>query len=78
MREDRGGKTVTILAAISCYGLEQFILVEGGVNAPTWCYFIAELQRKVVPKILKRNDKMKKEDILFLYDNALPHNGSIS
>jgi len=43
VREARGGKTMTLLAATTIYGIELFILIEGGVKAPTWCYFISEV-----------------------------------
>ena len=45
VREDRGGKIFTLLAATSCAGLELFMLLEGSVDTPTWCYFINELQK---------------------------------
>ena len=54
------------------------MIIEGGVTAPVWCYFITEVQRQVFPKMLKRNPGMKKEDILLLYDNCKSHNKSIS
>ena len=54
------------------------MIIEGGVTAPVWCYFITEVQRQVIPKMLKRNPGMKKEDILLLYDNCKSHNKSIS
>ena len=78
VREDRGGKTLTLLAATSCFGVELFMIIEGGATAPVWCYFITEVQLQVVPKILKRNPGMKEEDILLLYDNCNSHNKSIS
>ena len=43
VREDRGGRILTLLAATTCFGVELFMLIEGGVNAPTWCYFITEV-----------------------------------
>ena len=54
------------------------MLLEGGVNAPIWCYFITEIQKQVVPKILYRSKDMTEQDILYLYDNAKAHNDSIS
>jgi hypothetical protein len=43
IREDRGGKLYTLLAASTCYGVELFMLLKGGVNAAIWCYFISEI-----------------------------------
>ncbi len=43
MKEDRGGKIVTLLTATSVFGVELFLLCEGAVDAPTWCYFITEV-----------------------------------
>ena len=43
VREDRGGRILNLLAATTCFGVELFMLIEGGVNAPTWCYFISEV-----------------------------------
>ena len=43
MREARGSKTMTLLAATTVCGVELFMLLEGGVNAIIWCYFIAEI-----------------------------------
>ena len=43
MREARGGKTMTLLAATTIYGVELFMVLEGGVNATIWCYFITEV-----------------------------------
>jgi len=42
-KEDRMGKLYTLLTAISIYGVELFLLCEGSVDSPTWCYFISEL-----------------------------------
>jgi len=43
VREARGVKIMTLLAATTVYGVELFMLLEGGVNAPIWCYFISEV-----------------------------------
>jgi len=43
VREARGGKTMTLLAATTILGVELFMLLEGGVKAPIWCYFISEV-----------------------------------
>ena len=43
VREDRGGSIITLLAATSCFGVELFMLIEGGVTAPAFCYFITEV-----------------------------------
>lgn len=43
MKEDRGGKIVTLLTAISVFEVELFLLCKGAVDAPTWCYFITEV-----------------------------------
>jgi hypothetical protein len=69
---------MTLLAATSCFGVELFILLEGNVNSPQWCYFITEVWEKVVPRMLSRNPGMKKEDILLIYDNCSSHTGSLS
>jgi hypothetical protein len=34
---------MTLLAATSVCGVELFMLLEGGVNALIWCYFISEV-----------------------------------
>ena len=54
------------------------MVIEGTVTAPVWCYFITEVQKQVIPRMLERVPGMTKEDILFLYDNATAHNKSIS
>ncbi len=43
VREDRGGKIFTLLCATSCIGVELFMVLEGSVDTPTWCYFISEI-----------------------------------
>ena len=43
VREDRGGKIFTLLSANSCFGVELFMVLEGSVDSPTWCYFISEI-----------------------------------
>ena len=43
VREDRGGKIFTLLSATSCTGVELFMVLEGSVDTPTWCYFISEI-----------------------------------
>ena len=43
VRDARGGTLITLLAASSCKRIELFMLVEGGVTAPIWCFFISEL-----------------------------------
>lgn len=43
--EDRGGKRITLLTATSCLNVELFMIIEGTVNSPTWCYFISEIER---------------------------------
>ena len=51
LQENPGGKMITLLAATSCLGVELFMLIEGGVDRLVWSYFIAELQKKVCPKL---------------------------
>ena len=51
LQENSGGKMITLLAATSCLGVELFMLIEGGVDRLVWSYFIAELQKKVFPKM---------------------------
>jgi len=43
VREDRGGRAMTMLSASSVFGLELFMVIEGSVDSPTWCYFITEV-----------------------------------
>ena len=43
IREDRGGRIITLLAATSCVGVEAFMIIEGSVNSAIWCYFVTEL-----------------------------------
>jgi hypothetical protein len=43
VREDRGGRIMTLLCAISVFGVELFMFIEGSVDSPTWCYFISEI-----------------------------------
>jgi hypothetical protein len=69
---------MTLLAATSCFGVELFIVVDGSVNSIWWCYFLSEVWKKVVPRMLKRNPGMKKEDILLVYDNCSSHTGLLS
>jgi len=34
---------MTLLTATSCFGVELFMILEGSVDSPTWCYFITEV-----------------------------------
>ena len=43
VREDRDLRLLTLLAATTCFGVELFMIIEGGVTAPVWCYFISEI-----------------------------------
>jgi hypothetical protein len=43
IREDRGGRMLTVLAATSIFGVELLMIIEGSVDSPTWCYFISEI-----------------------------------
>ena len=63
---------------MSLFGVELFMLVEGSVDSPIWCYFITEVQKQVIPKLCYRTEGLKESDILLVYDNASAHNGKIS
>jgi len=54
---------VTLLAAISVWGCEYFMLVKGGVNMLTFVHFMNELEKIIIPKMEKRLKKynFKKE-----------------
>ncbi len=45
MREDRGGRILTLLTAISVFGVELFMIIQGSVNTLIWSYFITEIQK---------------------------------
>lgn len=45
VRENKGGRRITLLAATSCFGVELFMILEGTVDSPTWCYFISEVEK---------------------------------
>ena len=73
LQENSGGKMITLLAATSCLGVELFMLIEGGVDRLVWSYFIAELQKKVFPKMYSRVPGLTQDDIVLLYDNCPCH-----
>ena len=73
VRESKGGKTLSFLGATSVFGLELFMIVEGAVNTPTWCYFIGEMQKQVFPRLCRKTEGMDRKDILLIYDNCRPH-----
>jgi transposase len=70
---DRGGRNLTILTATSIFGVEAFMVIEGAVNSPVWCYFIAELQKKVFPRLYEKTPGLKERNILLIYDNCSSH-----
>lgn len=78
VREARGGKTLTFLGATSVFGLELFMIVEGAVNSPTWCYFIAEIEKQVFRRLCRKTEGMNKKDILLIYDNCRSHISGLS
>lgn len=41
IREIPKGRRFTLLTAISCFEVELFMIIEGSVTSPIWCYFIA-------------------------------------
>ena len=41
--EDKGGRILTVLTAISLFGVELIMVIEGAVDTPAWCYFISEV-----------------------------------
>jgi len=63
---------VTLLAAVSMYGCEQFQLIKGGVNMLTFTLFMSNLEKVVIPKMEKRLGHLNftKDEIVYLYDNA--------
>ena len=54
---------------MSVYGVESFIVVQGGVKKPVFCYFI----REAVEKFLKKYKALAAKDLLLIYDNARAH-----
>ena len=78
IREDRGGRIITLLAATSCFGVEAFMIIEGSVNSAIWCYFIAQIQKSVFPRLKSKVRGLDERDIVLLYDNCSSHTGKIA
>ena len=58
-----------MLAAISIFGCESFVLIEGGCKYPIWCYFVAE----AFDRFHRKYSDIPKNDIVLIYDNAKMH-----
>ena len=65
-------RKITLLAAISVWGLEYFTLIKGGVNMLIFTQFMNELEKILIPKMEKRLKRLnfKHKDVVYLFDNA--------
>ena len=60
---------MSLLCAISVFGVESFLVVQGGVKKTVFCYFI----REAVENFLKKHKGLAAKDLLLIYDNARAH-----
>jgi len=68
------GPSLTFLAATSVFGVESFIVIQGGCKELIWCYFI----REAAMRFLKKYPELNPADLLLIYDNASCHVNSFS
>ena len=54
---------------MSVYGVESFLVVQGGVKKTVFCYFI----REAAEKFLKKHKEVARKDLFLIYDNARSH-----
>ena len=65
-------RKITLLTAVSVWGLEYFTLIKGGVNMLIFTQFMNELEKILIPKMKKRLKHLnfKHKDVVYLFDNA--------